>query len=133
MSKQSRVLCLLVAVALHGCGDDGPAPREFVPGDASFAELECVDEDGDGFGAYCPLGSDCDDGDPDSTDECYVCVGTKPEPDCPCEPGTPPVECNPDDIIVDEGTLVCSEGTYFCRDAYWSTCENLIAYVLVKN
>lgn len=130
---QSRVLCLLAAIALFGCGDDGPPPPVFVPGDAGSTDQECIDEDEDGFGAYCLLGADCDDADSDSTDECYVCVGTDPEPDCPCKPGTPPVECDPDDIQVKGGTLVCSEGTFFCRDAYWTSCENLIAYVFVPD
>lgn len=118
--------CLLCA---WGCGDDEPPPKPAPRRDAG--EQKCVDEDGDGFGEYCDLGLDCDDEDPNVTDECRTC-GT-PKVNCPCKPGTTPAKCDPPDIHVEGGTLVCSEGTRYCRDGRYSDCEIIGQYVLVPD
>jgi hypothetical protein len=94
-------------------------------------EYECVDEDGDGFGLYCDKGSDCDDGDPSVTDECRRCK--QPKLNCPCKPGTMPMKCDPPDMHVEGGTLVCSEGTRYCRDGFYSDCEIIGQYVFVPD
>jgi hypothetical protein len=91
----------------------------------------CIDHDGDGYGQYCALGPDCDDNDPTITDQCRRCAATGQ--DCPCKAGTMPVTCKPPTIIGDGGTFVCSEGTRYCRDGYWSACEILGQYVFVKS
>ena len=117
-----------------GCGgDDGGGTQDYFRSDADAGmgvERVCMDADNDGFGRYCVEGRDCDDDDPDFTDECYRCVMANV--DCPCDPGTRPEFCDPDDRQVEMdgvvGTLVCSEGTRYCRDGLWSDCEILLEY-----
>jgi hypothetical protein len=90
-----------------------------------------MDADGDGFGKYCPAGLDCNDHDPNVTDECVRCA--MPNLGCPCEPGTMPMRCDPHyakktTMNGQTGTLVCSEGTRYCRDGAYSDCEILFSY-----
>ncbi len=124
---------LAVCVCLLGvwaCGNDEAPPPKPRPQDGG-EEYECIDEDGDGFGKYCDKGADCDDDDAQVTDECRRCATRRAG--CPCEPGTEPVRCDPPDIEVDGGILVCSDGTRYCRDAKWSTCEVIGDYILIRN
>jgi hypothetical protein len=123
-------MCLCV-LSVFACGDDaGPAPSK-PRRDAGEDEYTCVDEDGDGFGKYCDKGADCDDTDPNVTDLCRRCA--QPKLDCPCKTGTMPLECDPPDMHVQGGTLVCSEGTRYCRAGFWSDCEIIGDYVFVAN
>ena len=136
MSSWMRVLALSCGwwiAVLHGCGgEDRPPGGGIVTGDTDAGDRipRCVDEDDDGFGQSCMRGLDCDDGDPEVTDECRRCV--QPNDNCPCEPGTEPSRCDPDDIRTTQngvtGVLVCSEGMRYCRDAVWSECEILWQY-----
>ena len=92
-----------------------------------------MDEDGDGFGQNCKLGKDCDDTDPNVTDECRRCV--MPNLGCPCTPGTMGMRCDPKymkktTMNGQTGTLVCSEGTRYCRDGVYSDCEVLLQYAM---
>ena len=128
-----RTLCLIVMLSGWGCGgDDGGGTETFaVPSDGGAgARYECDDDDGDGYGMYCDHGRDCDDNDPDVTDLCYRC--RENNPGCACEKGTRPEFCDPDDIQTTmngvTGTLVCSEGTRYCREEMWSDCEILLEY-----
>jgi hypothetical protein len=128
------VLAWLGCAVVLGCGggDDG-MPEEEAPiatnGDSGTTR-DCTDEDGDGFGKYCEEGSDCDDSDPEITDECRRCA--RPNKDCPCESGTKPVECDPKDVETVQngvkGVLVCTEGARYCRDGAWSDCEIIWMY-----
>lgn len=123
-------LCLLVfgSVASVACGgDDTPAPAAMPPDDEDAGGNECIDNDRDGYGRRCSKGSDCDDNDPNKTDECRRCA--LPNENCPCKPGTEQQRCDPPPQKVDGGTLVCSEGTRYCREGYWSSCEVIIQYV----
>jgi hypothetical protein len=127
------VLCL-VSIGLLGCGggggggDDDDAPS--LSADGGTGKRECIDEDGDGFGRSCEHGRDCDDEDPQVTDECIRCK--QPNKGCPCEPGTKYMTCDPEDqhVVVDGkvGTLVCSDGARYCRLGAWSDCEILMQY-----
>lgn len=119
-------LCLAIA---WGCGDDAP-PTHVAAGDGGD-EFACVDKDGDGFGQFCDPGADCDDSDPNITDECRRCRTVKAG--CPCEPGTMPKKCDPPDMQVEGGTLVCKEGTRYCRDGFYSECEAIGGYGFVPN
>lgn len=127
-----RLVLGLGLLTVFGCGGDDGGGRP--PGvsledmDAAAGARECIDEDGDGFGQFCD-DLDCDDEDPDVTDECYRCGS--PAENCPCEPGTDAVFCDPPDIEVEGGLLVCSEGTRYCRDSVWSECEIIGDYVFV--
>jgi hypothetical protein len=128
-------LCCLAMVALLACsgddgGDDGDDGLMTDGPTEDGGAQRCVDEDGDGFGRGCSGALDCDDDDPEVTDECYRCG--EPDEGCPCEPGTEQVHCVPDPKRVSmngvTGTLVCSEGARYCRDGAWTECEFLALY-----
>ncbi|HMI92643.1 MAG TPA: hypothetical protein VK509_14810 [Polyangiales bacterium] len=132
---------MVVLMVGLGCGGDddedtGKAPSGSRP-DAGGGARRCVDGDDDGFGDFCDSGDDCDDDDPEITDECRRCK--KPSDDCPCEVGAKPLYCDPPDLATTEngktGVLVCSEGTRYCRPEQddeekgrWSDCEILFQY-----
>jgi len=80
----------------------------------------CIDLDGDGFGSGCGV-ADCDDGDPESTDECIACYDEKEG--CLCTPGTAPLFCKPGLVQIGERTVLCNEGARYCRDGVWTECE----------
>jgi hypothetical protein len=126
------VVCVVVCSGAFGCGDDDvtetPRPRR----DAGDDERVCTDADGDGFGKYCDPGTDCDDEDPEITDECQRCL-VPTSKGCPCEPGTMAMRCDPPDIEAEGGRLVCREGTRYCREAKWSDCEIIGQYVFVPD
>ena len=131
----ARALCLLGVVLgwSVGCGGGhhGSAPSTVSTDDDGGASVihECEDADGDGFGRYCTAGADCDDSDPGVTDECKRCI--QPSLNCPCEPGTAPMRCDPHYAKkVSGGMLICSEGTRYCRDGAYSDCEVLQQYVM---
>lgn len=121
-------------IAAIGCGADKPRPPgSLIPIDDEDAgsPTACIDRDGDGFGRNCKKGKDCDDDDPEITDQCRRCITiTK---DCPCKPGTAALRCTPPVIEVEGGILVCEEGSRYCRDGYWSDCETIGEYVFRPN
>lgn len=124
----ARLAVCLSMLGVWGCaGDDAPPTKKTTKDRDAGDEFVCVDEDGDGWGLYCDLGVDCNDDDPDVTDECRRCA--QPNENCACAPGTMPLMCTPPDIRVDGGVLVCSEGTRYCRDGRWSECEIIGQYV----
>ena len=132
----TRLFWIVGLLGVLGCGggDDGgaaTAPPMSHDGDGGTGRLVCVDDDGDGFGKNCGGGADCDDDDPEVTDECRRCVS--PNKGCPCETGTPPMTgCKPPDMAATKngvvGRYVCSEGTRYCREDKWSDCEFLWQY-----
>jgi hypothetical protein len=126
----ARLAVCLCMFSAWSCGDDAAPPKTTSHRDAGD-EFTCQDEDGDGYGKYCDKGADCDDTDPNITDICRRC--RQPTVDCPCKAGTMPMKCTPPDIQVEGGTLVCSEGTRYCRDSLYSDCEIIGQYVLVPN
>lgn len=119
----------LVACAGDSRKHDNPSVSSNETDDGGSAE-RCIDRDDDGYGKYCKEGPDCDDDDPDTTDECVRCK--KPHLDCPCEP-QPPQYCVPAEREGDGGTYKCAEGSRYCRDGYWSDCEAVGDYVFVPN
>ena len=132
------LVALLALLAGCGGGDDEPSDKDgglSLSPDASGGSHKCVDNDDDGYGDYCKR-RDCDDDDPNVTDECYRCSNMATMPDCPCDVGTKPLECDPPDtrIMLDNGnwaTVYCTEGTMFCRDEVWSECEILWQYATI--
>lgn len=132
---RAPAICMMALLVVAGCGGDdddggGTAGRVSTTRDGGAGRRRCVDNDGDGYGDYCLEGDDCDDTDPEQTNQCRVC--NVPNTNCDCEPGTKPVHCDPDDVMVTRdgkvGVLVCSEGTRYCRDGIWSECEILFQY-----
>ncbi len=130
--RLSVLFCALsLALVGAGCGDDdGPSQMQPEP-DAAFS---CVDNDGDFHftGPDCVDGDDCDDTDPEITDECHECEDYPQSPGCPCDP-QPGIVCEPPPIPHAEGMLVCREGAKFCRDGAWTECEAQGEYVLIRN
>jgi hypothetical protein len=107
--------CTTYDSPLAGRGSDGEAPR-------------CVDRDGDGFGRDCGEGPDCDDHDPalSSGPTCPACVA--PDDGCPCEVGAGAVSCFLEKTVAGDGTVMCHEGTRYCRGGAWSACEDVHSY-----
>ena len=80
----------------------------------------CTDDDGDGFGEGCPLGPDCDDGNPHFQAKCPNC-GITIAAGCPCGNPGQAQTC----YSGDQGKLgigACKAGQRTCKDGYWSTC-----------
>jgi hypothetical protein len=134
-----RFACLLIAFgvvgALVGCGEERrPAPGfEVDDDDDDGGTLVCVDRDEDGAGENCEI-HDCDDDDPNITDECRRC--REPNLGCPCEAGSEATYCRPeelgDTIERDGQVLTCTEGARYCREHeqldgeyLWSDCEGI--------
>lgn len=112
---------LAVAAACSGGGGEPGGP-------ISAGESTCVDRDGDGYGEGCAAGHDCDDDDPETSTQCLRCA--QPNTGCPCALGTQPIACYLDKTEADDGTVMCNEGTRYCRDSRWSACENVHTYPL---
>lgn len=111
----------LSVLVLAGCGgDDGGSPPVLVDpmGDGGADPDRCIDEDGDGAGRRCGT-FDCDDDNPDVTDECTQC--TEPSKDCPCDEGVEPLLCEPDNLgeemEVNGQLLQCTQGARYCHEA----------------
>ena len=125
-------LGLLPVFGCNGGDDSGVVKQRTVAkGDAAVASTVCVDKDHDGFGDNCNQGDDCDDSDPNITDECTRCAVVNEG--CPCEAGTKPMTgCKPAAVRAtvngQTGTVVCSEGVRYCRDGFYSKCEILQSY-----
>ena len=136
-ARNSVLLCCLLAGGLVACSGGnahhsaGPGVNNTGDSDDGGSAQSCIDNDNDGFGAYCAHPKDCDDNDPDITDECVRCRSAND--DCPCTTGVPPLGCSPPDIEVDGGTYQCKEGTRYCRHGRWSKCEQVGNYVFVPN
>jgi uncharacterized repeat protein (TIGR01451 family) len=122
----TRILAagLWAALALAACSGDGGKPSDTV----SSGDAECVDRDEDGYGDGCSAGHDCDDHDPEASSECLRC--DRPNEGCPCELGTQPLACYLDKTEADDGTVMCHEGTRYCRDSRWGTCEDVHTFPL---
>lgn len=83
---------------------------------------DCVDRDGDGFGAGCAIGDDCDDGSAELIDECALCE-TDHRTGCPCRVGR---DANEQYYTGPDGTLgkgICAAGVRTCADGRWGVLE----------
>jgi hypothetical protein len=123
-SEMKPLTVLTVAVLVLGaCVDSRGKP---LPGVSPDEPATCDDSDGDGFGEGCTQGGDCDDRDPDVHTGCTRCVA--PAQGCACDEGSKPVSCYREPSTTDEGTVMCHEGTRYCRDRSWSACESIVSY-----
>lgn len=81
----------------------------------------CDDHDGDGFGVNCRRGSDCNDLDRNSTNECYHCA--LPGTGCACNTEGAVEACN---VATDDNQLtaegLCHSGTRLCTGGQWQRC-----------
>ena len=91
----------------------------------------CVDADGDGHGAGCVLGPDCNDRDrrydadcPDSSLPPPDCEADPMAAGCPCLPGSE-AECFPA-AAESGGVGECKIGKLSCVDALWSVCVGAV-------
>lgn len=113
-----------VAAGMVALGVTSACGDEALPGAASHGDggppPVCVDLDGDGFGSGCPDGSDCDDEDPNTTDECYRC--NSPNEGCTCPTPGQTVDCGVKSSQV--GDIVnCVMGTRTCNGGVWGACS----------
>jgi hypothetical protein len=127
-----------------GCGDDPPRAPGVGLGDGDDDDggsFVCVDRDDDGAGENCE-DYDCDDNDPEITDECRRC--REPNRGCPCEPGTEATGCQPEDlgeeVERDGQVLTCTDGARYCReheeldgDYLWTDCVGIYNIVPAGN
>lgn len=86
----------------------------------------CVDYDGDGYGLDCDPGDDCNDSNPSIHVGCGAC--DTPSEGCYCVAGSAPVTCTLAPGLSRSGSLLCNEGTRYCRDEKWSACEGIRSY-----
>lgn len=112
--------CLTPILALAGACAEGGAP-----GGGSWTGV-CIDVDGDGYGFQCAGGSDCDDNDRTVHTSCGACGS--PSEGCACEPGTAAVDCTLPYSVTASGSLLCRNGTRYCRDGKWTACEGLASF-----
>jgi hypothetical protein len=132
--KNSKVIVVAALLVLAGCGGkkstggqidgfvDVPSDGVDTSGDAStdvITESMCIDEDGDGHGAGCEAGGDCDDTDPAHYSDCTDCPVTHAE-GCACT-SAETYDCysGPDGTL-DVGQ--CSGGTRYCEFGFLGTC-----------
>ena len=99
-----------------------------LPVASACSEIECKDEDGDGYGEGCQAGPDCDDGDPSRVQACDLeSVDCEAEPEargCLCTgSGTRACYLGPDGT---EGVGTCRGGRHFCNQGRWTRCDGLV-------
>ena len=111
-----------VVLGLGACVESERSPTLNAGGE----EMRCTDQDGDGYGESCSLGGDCNDTDPSIHIGCATCPF--PAEGCACENGSKPVSCYLEPSANDAGSLMCHEGTRYCREGEWSSCESVFSY-----
>lgn len=116
----SLFLGVLLLVGCGGGDDSGTPPVITDPMDDGGTDDRCVDKDDDGAGRGCGL-YDCDDDDPEVTDDCTRCSGDEPEKNCPCDEGTEAMLCDPENLgeekEVNGQLLQCTQGARYCQEA----------------
>ncbi len=131
IGARSIALALVCAALVTACGDVGVTAPAAIRGAGSAAPsgveapAPCQDEDGDGFGAACLPGPDCDDRDRRVTNECRACL--RPATGCRCA-GSAVIPCNQATGTTAEGPEgICRLGQRACRGGVWSACEPVAA------
>lgn len=89
----------------------------------------CVDEDGDGRGAHCESGPDCDDSDRARGADCSApkpdCEATPYAKGCPCLAGSYHECYHADPSTIGRG--LCRSGSQSCFTGSWGSCEGEVA------
>ena len=70
-------------------------------------------------------------GDQATTNQCLSCV--LPAQGCDCPADAEPESCFLKDQFLADGTVMCSEGTRFCRGGTWSDCEGVQSYIVTPD
>lgn len=123
----SAAVVFVWLLAFIGCSSERgetwiPEDGEYALEDAGrdVASGACIDEDGDGFGRNCAGGADCDDTNPEITDQCYRCAndGTL---GCPCTEEGAQAECGK--VLSKLGDqITCGYGFSTCSEGEWGPC-----------
>ena len=119
-----KVYVFVGAFCLVACAESGD-PKLVSPGPSNEAGT-CQDDDADGYGENCSRGGDCDDNDPRVHVGCFRCI--TPQDGCACDESSKPVSCYLTPTAEQDGTLMCHEGTRYCRSGQWSSCEGIVTY-----
>ena len=114
---------LLLVLACNPGSESAPLEAAPIAPTDPVAALPCIDEDGDGRGFNCDLGSDCNDADAETWQDCAACA--TPSLGCPCPNDAASVECASAPSISSTGNVLCEVGTRYCRDGAWTACEGL--------
>lgn len=117
-----------LVVVLAGCSSEhGEVVDDWPDDDHSITDAGpdvtpqvCIDEDGDGYGVNCPKGPDCDDTDPNITDECYRCA-TEGTLGCPCDEEGEVAECGQVQSRIGD-QITCGYGWSTCSEGAWGPC-----------
>ncbi len=105
----------MAMLAAH-CEPEELAPAPSADSNAAAAGSSgCLDRDGDGFGAGCARGFDCDDHDPTVATDCGALMQRQP-----CE-GNGTRACFLFDSFSDSA-YTCKQGTQQCEGGLWSHC-----------
>ncbi len=107
---KTMVLCLLAGLVARDCDCSGPNKG------ADFEN--CIDLDGDGYGADCMLGDDCDDEDPNLNYSCDCAV--VPHQGCPCVDGEEEECFEAAEVFLGVGP--CRAGKRSCVQEEFTTC-----------
>lgn len=113
----------LLLTANQGCSGEDPSltPGASAPSAPADTLAGCEDSDGDGFGPNCAAGSDCDDGDPQATNQCYRCQEPGAE-GCACAAEGSQAPCGVT-VSRQEASLECGKGVARCENGSWTACE----------
>lgn len=113
----------LLLTANQGCSGEDPssAPGASAPPAPADTLAGCEDNDGDGFGPSCAAGSDCDDGDPQVTNQCYRCQEPGTE-GCACAAEGSQAPCGVT-VSQQQASLECGKGVSRCENGGWTKCE----------
>jgi hypothetical protein len=120
-----RYLPLFALLFANACSCDrtGERPAEPNPQSdgGSQGRLPCSDSDGDGFGAHCDRGPDCDDANPRFAENCPDCAANGLEEGCPCAPEFAPTPCYSGPSGT-EGVGICAAGEQSCDNGFRTAC-----------
>ncbi len=123
--RRIALFSLFFAVA---CGSDAAAPagQDVSAFSSNASATKCVDADGDGYGASCQNGSDCDDRDDTVFEDCPACFAEREG--CGCEEDALPVECKLSSAQIAAGATLCKTGVRYCRDGLWTACVGVASF-----
>lgn len=107
----------VIASCLSSCVESRQG-ADATPLEESGSTVRCIDDDDDGFGFACPSGNDCDDSDPDVTNECLC---DEPNTGCDCDASGAVATCGT--VYSKLGSQqVCGQGVMTCDGDKWGEC-----------